>query len=257
VRARRSRWGIEAYPISIRPQKPRFVNVGSGSFRHPLWHNLDRKNSFYGWGQNIDIDYDLTSEKPIPLESDSVDVFYCSHVAEHIGDRDFTRFVGEVFRCLRPGGIFRLASPDACLFYEAYLRGDTLFWHGIDPWGLGRSELEHKLVSHLATCLVHKDRFPEFYIEADVIKQLVFSKSMHEFFEHLRLLVPDGCNGIFPEGHVNWYTAEKMIGLLQRGGFSKAARSGFLQSEDAILRDPRWFDNTVPEVSFYVEARKT
>lgn len=53
---------------------------------------------------------DLT--KRLPFESDSVDAFFSSHVMEHLFLDEVDRLVAEMHRCLKPGGICRVAVPD-------------------------------------------------------------------------------------------------------------------------------------------------
>jgi len=248
--------GVGCYPIKIRPAEPRYVNVGAGAFRHPLWHNFDKVNDFYSWGQNIDIHHDLLSDDPFPLRSGSVDVFYVSHVLEHLTDESSARLMAEVHRCLRPGGLFRIVTPDAALLYSAYERNDRTFWLALDPWSQGQRNNEYKLVENLATCLVLKGRFPDLFWDAERVKRLYETTTMEEFFETLRLCVPMEVNRVFPEGHINWFTAEKLVQRLARSGFARVRKSAFMQSDASILRDPRLFDNTCPDFSVYVEALK-
>ena len=59
--------------------------------------------------------------KGIPFEDNSVDVVYHSHLLEHL-DRDVAeRFVLEVKRILRPGGIQRIVVPDLERLCRSYL----------------------------------------------------------------------------------------------------------------------------------------
>jgi SAM-dependent methyltransferase len=60
----------------------------------------------------------------VPFDSDSVDVVYHSHMLEHL-DRDIAeKFLMEVKRVLKPGGIHRIVVPDlekACKAYIAHI----------------------------------------------------------------------------------------------------------------------------------------
>lgn len=59
--------------------------------------------------------------KGIPFESDSIDVAYHSHLLEHF-DRDYARkFLTEVKRVLRPGGVQRIVVPDFETLCNEYL----------------------------------------------------------------------------------------------------------------------------------------
>ncbi len=48
----------------------------------------------------------------LPEESSSADLVYCSHILEHLSLDDFRLALTEVFRILKPGGVFRGVLPD-------------------------------------------------------------------------------------------------------------------------------------------------
>lgn len=48
---------------------------------------------------------------PLPWPSDSCESCYISHVVEHITPHQSFRFFQEVYRILKPGGIFRVVVP--------------------------------------------------------------------------------------------------------------------------------------------------
>ena len=50
--------------------------------------------------------------KKIPLENNSVDVVYSSHMLEHLDREEAQTFLKECLRILKPGGIVRLVVPD-------------------------------------------------------------------------------------------------------------------------------------------------
>jgi SAM-dependent methyltransferase len=75
----------------------------------PLFFRGERLANFYSLPNNIMVQ-DISTG--IPFESDSVDVVYHSHFLEHF-DRDVAnRFLLEVKRVLKPGGIHRIVVPD-------------------------------------------------------------------------------------------------------------------------------------------------
>ena len=71
----------------------------------PGWLNTDLQPSSLG-----SVFMDAT--KPFPLPSESFDYVFCEHFIEHISLDGATCCFAEVFRCLKRGGIFRLATPD-------------------------------------------------------------------------------------------------------------------------------------------------
>lgn len=64
---------------------------------------------------------DATTEWP--LEDDSVEYVYADNVIEHIPLEAGRVMLAEAARCLRPGGVIRLVTPDIRSHVEMYLSG--------------------------------------------------------------------------------------------------------------------------------------
>lgn len=92
----------------------RYVNLGCGNTYHSDWINID----IAPLGPGV-IAHDLS--QGIPLDDNSCDVVYHSHVLEHIRRNDASGFIAECHRVLRPGGIIRIAVPDLERICRAYL----------------------------------------------------------------------------------------------------------------------------------------
>jgi predicted SAM-dependent methyltransferase len=251
VRSRFSPLQLELYD-SAPSQSPRFVNIGAGGFSHPHWRNLDMPNTFYGPQQTIHISHDLTSHHPFPLKSESIEIFYCSHVIEHLSDASTERMFGEVFRCLRPGGTFRITCPDMASHYRALMRGDTWFWKQPSGWGTVQSEVEQRFLEMVATLLTTgPDKLPSTSLRA-----MANDMQMEDFLESLCKLLPPDANALMPEGHCNWFTSDKVLRMLRSNGFHQAWESRYLQSNEPKLRSPCHFDFVCPEESLYVECTR-
>jgi SAM-dependent methyltransferase len=92
-----------------------------------------RKNYLAGW---INIDANAVTGRcdvwadfnhGIPLRDRSVDAIYSYHVIEHLPDLQF-HFL-EMYRCLKPGGVFRVGGPHGESAIRKYLEGDaSWFW---------------------------------------------------------------------------------------------------------------------------------
>jgi predicted SAM-dependent methyltransferase len=259
IRDRHSRWQLEMYPTIDRPSKPTYVNIGAGSFYHPQWHNMDIPNDFYRvqQGSNIHIKHDLNSDNSFPIESSSVEIYYTSHVIEHLSDCAVKRIFTEVHRTLVPGGVFRITCPDMELQYNAYLRNDQWFWPQPSPWGTTSNDIEQRFLEHFATIL--SSNFSEKFERKVTTPQLkdIFSKNLMEpFFILISDLLPQNANSILPEGHCNWFTGGKIARLLSESGFSCINPSNYLQSIDPRMRVSTLFDGTCPELSVYIECSK-
>ncbi|WP_211828548.1 class I SAM-dependent methyltransferase [Kistimonas asteriae] len=84
----------------------------------PLFFRGERLNRFRSLPDNIMV-YNLA--KGIPFSSDSIDVVYHSHMLEHL-DRDVAeKFLIEVKRVLKVGGIHRIVVPNLEEICSAYV----------------------------------------------------------------------------------------------------------------------------------------
>lgn len=81
----------------------------------PEWTNLD----FVSTGEGV-IAHNLMNG--IPVENESFDLAYHSHVLEHFTKDDGNKFLQECYRVLKPGGIIRIAVPDLERIAREYLK---------------------------------------------------------------------------------------------------------------------------------------
>lgn len=90
------------------------VNLGCGSKFLEDWINIDLTSS-----SNFVIKHNFL--KGIPLESNSSDIVYHSHVIEHLPKTQAQPFINECHRVLKPGGIIRIATPNLEGIVKTYL----------------------------------------------------------------------------------------------------------------------------------------
>ena len=95
--------------------KLNYVNLGCGNHAHPAWINID----FHSGSDQV-IAHNLLFG--IPLESNSMDVVYHSHVLEHFPKDKAGDFISDCYRVLKPGGIIRIAVPDLGGIIHHYVR---------------------------------------------------------------------------------------------------------------------------------------
>ena len=97
------------------------VHLGPGQKRYlPGWINVDA-NTFTG---KCDVWADLRN--PLPFHDNSVDVFYSHHMIEHLPDL-YSHF-REMYRCLKPGGIFRVGGPNGDSAIKKFAEGDVAWF---------------------------------------------------------------------------------------------------------------------------------
>jgi hypothetical protein len=99
------------------------LNVGASPiWKQAGWHILDHKltqNSEFGIAGDAD---------KIELPDESCDVVFCSHVFEHIPHVKLPLVISEINRVLKPGGVFRILTPDLARIARAYVESDEEFF---------------------------------------------------------------------------------------------------------------------------------
>ncbi len=115
------------------------LNLGCGDVTAPGWINVDnaigarlRKLPVIGalsrrflkcrWDRSIYV-HDLRRE--LPWATGSVDCVYSSHSLEHLTRAAGERFMREVVRVLKVGGVARFVVPDLKLQVDRYLSGES------------------------------------------------------------------------------------------------------------------------------------
>lgn len=111
------------------------VNLGCGPSPTPGWVNIDNsltvrlaripaisaligRKAFIEAVRQSQIRYGTALHTGLP--AGSADVIYSSHMLEHLDRREARRFLAEVRRLLKPGGILRLAVPDLGMIAARY-----------------------------------------------------------------------------------------------------------------------------------------
>lgn len=252
-----------------------FLNIGPGSFRHPMWRTADKKYDNVAWtevrrGVNQDpVDYcwDIYSGQPLKEVDGFFKVVYTSHVIEHLFPKDMSFMVREIKRLLEPGGIVRVVCPDAELMANAYQAEDWQFFLNYliaktgrikVPLGSLSKERQREISAAFLLeyiSLLTNSRNPHCMDKIQCVEFLEKYDDIYEGFDEALLLSSREVNKI-AGGHVNWFTADKLVRILKAVGFSRVEVSGYQKSKVAILRDSRFFDRTDPEMSVFIEATK-
>jgi predicted SAM-dependent methyltransferase len=96
----------------LRRRQPLLLNLGSGYNPKSGWINIDL------FGAPVDVAWDLT--RGIPFPSSSVDGIYHEHVMEHLSLNEGFELCQDSHRALRPGGVLRIAVPNAGTLLQSY-----------------------------------------------------------------------------------------------------------------------------------------
>lgn len=238
------------------------VNLGGGSkFSYFDWINVDSEKPIKP--KKNYIQFDFLNESILPLESNSVDVIYCSHVLEHLTESASDYLLFETKRIAKTGAHVRLVVPDFDLALRAFLEGDIRFFEEFFEKQRAKDEAkEHKSEN----CI-------EFFFLRFFITQKIHHWHPNNYLNRLDELRGKNKEEIFvladriisevdiehqkrhPNCHINYFNFEKLFSKLDKIGFTDIKRSGYGQSAHNKLRDTRYFDNTRPRQSLYVDAR--
>ncbi len=124
------------------------------------------------------IKFDIT--KKFPIENNTVDTFCAEDVMEHIYYENQVGIFNEIYRVLKPEGIFRLAVPDyRCDFINnrtiKYKNGEFKF----DPGGGGKySKLRRKVINRGHVW------FPKYENVKEIFEASLFEKSKVDFLHY-------------------------------------------------------------------------
>ena len=226
----------------------KLINIGAGSFRHPEWTNVDlpSKNSAYGKIQgrpNEDfIPLDLEEAETLPFETNSAKAIYSSHCIEHLPYDVVFRLFMEFRRVLSSDGVIRITCPDAKLYAAIAIN----LWRSNCSMSRLRGTLGdiHGYLSEL---------------EETVLRNL-FCKPLTEdtLLSRIAKIVENSSyRSTDPSEHLSWWTRDSIIECLYEAGFQETMLSLVGSSQFSPMRNIALFDNTLPELSLFVEARNT
>lgn len=265
---------VSSYGESDLLRRP-FLNIGPGSFRHPMWRTADKTygNPDNTWTSirrgvaqpSVDYAWDIYAGQPLQEEDGFFNVIYVSHVIEHLFPGDLTFLLAEARRLLRRGGTLRLVCPNAGLLEQGYKLADWQYFlhYLIVKTGRIRSkpsalteqqkrELSAHFVLDWVSLLANKEN-PLHLNPPQCVQFLGGHANLLDAFDAAGSLSSREVNARIG-GHVNWFDHRKIMHILVGAGFKNVRASAYQQSYVPILRDPRYFDRTDPEMSLFVEA---
>ncbi|MGZ4846327.1 MAG: class I SAM-dependent methyltransferase [Halobacteriota archaeon] len=100
----------KARKLALKSKRVR-LNLGSGRAHLTGWINVDIES-------NADLVHDI--RRGLPFESNSADFIYNEHFIEHLSFDEATKMLRECFRCLKVGGVLRVATPDLGYILHKY-----------------------------------------------------------------------------------------------------------------------------------------
>ncbi|OUX75943.1 MAG: hypothetical protein CBC19_10390 [Oceanospirillales bacterium TMED59] len=257
--------GTEQRSEGSRPKESNIIeglNLGAGfDWKYPAWRGVDSLNGEY-----------LSENSSLELQNDSIKFVYSSHFIEHVSDTVVTNLLQESYRCIKPGGVIRLVTPNFEQIHRALIENDIKYFSDIGflgrpEWklfGVDRS-IENVALHWIAnyqnfvTTSENIEEWEEgWYRGPPVIdKQLVREKALEldtlNFGKWVISNVPEQHfkNG----GHINTFTFPKLEKMLQSAGFTEISSldCGSSRSNAMAVFDKK---PNRERVSIYVEGIK-
>ena len=238
------------------------LNLGSGGTE---W------NAPRGWEGLDALTGMLLSEATVfPYKDESVENVYSCHFFEHVNNTAALNLFKESYRVLNHGGTLRVAVPDFTKFIEKYKEND-LGWYTDTVNFSGRSDWSHYDVDggDIMNLMLHFvanydfDGPNGFYrggprgLSKEKVREMANTLAVGEFCEWVQTHIPIGDKRV-TTGHINWWTAEKLIAYISDAGFDtvEESRHGCTNSpEMGGDRFDSWKSFRAP-FTLYVEAVK-
>lgn len=230
------------------------INFGSGAFMHPRWTNYDfpGQSSYYKKLQGLPskdfIPIDLTKDLPLPLESGSVSLIYCSHTLEHLPESTASIFLSECFRLLKKGGCLRLVFPNVVSDYQ-FAEMCSM-----------QSSINQNTKIESVVAAAYNSFSPSSEYETPELLDLFQREnySIEKIPEALRLR--DSLQGSFrpdnPDFHLSFWSHSKLLKLSRICGFETYLPGQRGKSSYKPFNNTCVFDTTEPQYSLYGELIK-
>lgn len=253
-------------------KKRRFYNISVGSYlgfggglHHPCWTKIDvnppksNKRIYSDRGlaydPKFDIEHDLLSLKALPVESSIAELVHTRFTIASINDEAAQLMFNEVFRILKPNGIFRISTPNIDLDYRAYMSNDMSFFY----WFANKKavSIEQAFLIHVAAQASpwHQEGAAQ-RINDEQFRNLILTKTKEDALNYCTSLCSIETQKKYRQDHINWWNQDKLEKMLKKAGFKTIYLSSREQSASPVMRNPVYFDNYDNKFVMYMEAAK-
>ena len=165
----------------------------------------------------------------------------------------------EVYRILKPGGIFRVTCPNAQIYHNGWKYKDPYFkqHYGVVD-APDTSAMATWFVNEIATQLVQdmEGHHAPLRGKNEDIERKLRELSLEEACDYYCSQIDYSVQQKFPGNHINWWTNQKMTRELLKAGFSDVVVSLAGGCVTAAMRDRVYFDTVNPTSSLFVDAIK-
>ena len=236
------------------------LNIGSAQYSIDGFIDLDLPSEWYDQKRNNEfVPFDIRTDV-IPYNENSISNIYCSHVIEHLEDQPVSFFINNCFRALKPGGVLRIACPDAEYLWQVS-QFENDYWDFMQYWfedpanstatSFSDVTKEDQLIRALATekCRFYVHHNTENVLNPDDIKNLNYTQAIDVLKKSLKYNIK------FLGNHVNQWDYDQLNTLGKEAGFRHVIRSKYRGSVSSIMQGQQ-FDRTWPTLSLYVDLIK-
>lgn len=248
-----------------RAQERPFLNIGAGDWKHPFWRNHDFVQPPYDQYTPPDYNIDLSDLAPWPIETGFLYGAFTSHTIEHLTDPMVMHIFREMARAIRPGGVFRVTTPDFHTAHAAWRLNDMRYYN---ERSAGR--VKGSVVTIASNIGFSKGKLvPQLYFErvascyggiktwrGKPLAEALLAESEGRNPEQLadEILAGADFTQKRPNQHINYWTEDRLRRMLSEAGFRLILRSSYGQCILPLMRNKAHFDRTRPNESIWVDA---
>jgi SAM-dependent methyltransferase len=230
------------------------VNLGSGNWVFRNWKAIDSLR-----GQ------ELNETSVFEFEDSSVLYAYSCHFFEHINDATAQQLFDEVYRILKPGGIFRIIVPDFYKVIDKYKKNDEV-WFKSCGFSSRPEWKKYEVPNNLQSLMLHiisnfDYNGPKgFYrggpigLDSKVVNEKVNNMPWDMFTEWAQTQHPEEK---IKRQHINWWNLDKFQSMMPH--FNEVKKCEFGESKIPHVANTGLFDKEKPGrklFSLYIEATK-
>ena len=199
-----------------------------------------------------DIVFNLNTINDLPIEDNTFDIVYSSHTLEHIREEYLENIIQNIYRILKPGGLFRIIVPNFIKSISELKKNNINYFKKINKEvGTGNSNriIDRFSRFNISYAINNKSMGPE-------LDQNDVNKIMNSEPKDIRRLMIDKIPiKASYYGHVNIIEKNYLIQLLNKCMFKNIKELKFRESSSPICRNNNMFNNR-PNSSIYVECIK-
>ena len=195
---------------------------------------------------------------PLPFKDNTIKGVYSSHCLEHLTADEVVKILQEAHRVIKPGGIIRITLPNMDKMFDAYesrdasnlesfkkkvqIKNGTSLW-GLDSW---LRLVTRSFAGHVVDLFSDKELYNIFEnnSRSDFVKTILAKADTSPKYRNI------------PNTHKSYWSPYSMQNCLQKVGFKSCKVVQRRETMDKVFSNGLMFNNTQPEMSFYMEAIK-